>query len=73
MAHIKDGALLSLRLLGVEVCCGDAAALQTDKSFHLQQSTAVCEKSNMGRAFLCKHTIRSFNGAIERAWGKNAT
>ena len=35
----KDCALLSLRLLRVQVCSGHATALQADQGFHLQQSS----------------------------------
>ena len=39
VAHSKDCALLSLRLLRVQVCSGHATALQADQGFHLQQGT----------------------------------
>ena len=37
LAHRKDCALLSLRLLGIQVCSGHATALQADQGFHLRQ------------------------------------
>ena len=39
LAHRKDCALLSLRLLGIQVCSGHATAPQADQGFHLQQGT----------------------------------